>query len=226
MTVNLRLSLAIFSLGFAIEGAGALYSFATHSSQLPGGTLLLFVSPAFTVLGLLFLFIGRHEWSELHRRRVRHAHGAFGLVVLLLILAAAPVAYFGLVAPPGDTPPWAAFLFGGAVAGFLFFSYVTYALVVFHLVGGGGKAAVGLAVLWSAVIGAEVGAVLAGQFGTFLLAVRARSLSVAGVAAPVSFELSLLFGAYFLFLAAFLDAHRRVAGSQPTGAPPVMPSGS
>lgn len=226
MTVNLRLSLAIFSFGFAVEGAGALYSLLTHSSQLPGGGLLLFVSPAFTVVGLLFLFIGRHEWSALHRQRVRHAHRAFALVLLLLLLAAVPIAYFGLVAPPGDTPPWAAVLFGGAVAGFLFFSYVTYALVVFHLVGGAGKTAVGLAVLWSAVIGIEVGAVLSGQFGAFVLAVRDRSFSVAGVAAPVSFELSLLFGAYFLFLAAFLDAHRRVAGSQLTGAPPVMPSGT
>lgn len=226
MTVNLRLSLAIFSIGFAIEGAGASYSLLTHSSQLPGGGTLLFVSPAFTVLGLLFLFIGRHEWSELHRRRVRHAHATFGLVVLFLAVAAAPIAYFGEVAPAGDTPAWAPALFGAAIAGFLLFTYVTYALVVFHLVGGGGKVAVGLAVVWSAVIGFEVGALLSGQFGTFVLAVRNRSLSAAGIAAPVSFELSLLFGAYFLFLAAFLDAHRRVAGSQMTGAPPVIPSGS
>ncbi|MCI4318554.1 MAG: hypothetical protein L3J87_00970 [Thermoplasmata archaeon] len=222
MTVNLRLSLTIFSVGFAIEGVGSLYSFLTHTSELPGQGFLLYLSPVFTVVGLLFLFLGRREWGELHQRRVRHAHLTFLLVAAFFVLAVIPIGVYTYLVTGATPPYWVTIEFGAAVGAMFLFAYVTYFLIVVHLLGAAGKAAVMLALAWSMVVSIRVGLGVAGTFPTYLLAARTRVLSTSGLAGPIITELSLLFVAYFLYLFAFVDAHRRILrqGTPPGSAPP------
>ena len=227
MTVNLRLSLTIFSIGFAVEGAGSLYSFLAHTSQLPGQGLLFYLSPVFTVIGLVFLFLGRREWGELHHQRVRHAHVAFLLVVLFFVLAVVPIGIYTYLATGAAPPSWVTLEFGAAVGAMFLFAYVTYFLIVVHLLGAAGKIAVMLALAWSIVVSIRVGLAVAGEFPTYVLAARTRVLSTSGLAGPITTELSLLFVAYFLFLFAFVDAHRRILRQgQPPDPSPAVPAPS
>ena len=51
--------------------AASVYSFLSKGSFHPGMSLLFAVPIAMTLAGLLFVWVGRHEWNELHRSRVR-----------------------------------------------------------------------------------------------------------------------------------------------------------
>jgi len=224
---NLRLSLTIFSLGFAVEGAGALYTILSHQTALPGGSTLLLLSPAFTVVGLLALFIGRHEWNEVHARRVRHAHLSFGVAVLLGALAAVPVVLFGVITPTSSPPALASLLFATALGGSFLFGYGTYVLVVFHLLGRVGQTVVVLALVSAAiVIGGLMVPSVAAHLGTYVSAVRSRVLSGSTLSTPITASLGWLFAAYFLFFAAFIAAHHRVARglAKDPAASPAAPS--
>jgi hypothetical protein len=225
MTVNLRLSLTIFSIGFAVEGAGSLYSFLAHASELPGQGLLFYLSPAFTVVGLIFLYLGRREWGELHQRRVRHAHVSFLLVVVFFVLAVVPIGIYTYLVTGAAPPYWVTLEFGAAVGAMFLFAYVTYFLIVVHLLGTAGKIAVMLALAWSIVVSIRVGLAVAGLFPNYILAARTRVLSSSGLAGPIITELSLLFVAYFLYLFAFVDAHRRILKQgTPPGTSPSAPA--
>ena len=148
MTTNLRISLTILTVGFAVEGGGEAYSLLTAGSFLPG-TSLLFLFPAIiTLLGLLFILVGRHEWDELHRARVRQANLIFGLSVLAGVVAAIAVALLAYY-PSLGVPLWAEILFGVATAAFVLGTFVTYAQLVFHLVRRPSKAALIVSIVWS-----------------------------------------------------------------------------
>ena len=222
MTANLRASLAIFSVGFAIEGVGEFYAWVTGSTRLPTNGLFLFVGPIFTVFGLLFLFIGRHEWNEIHHQRVRHAHLAFGLSVLSFAGAALPIAWYGFYRP-GSPPLWVASEFGAAVAGILLFSFVTYFLVVFHLVGRPGQGTLIAALAWSLGVSGFAGVVFAANIDTYLSIVRTGAGNVTALAGPLSGVLAYFFLSYFLLFAAYADAHRRVARGLETAETTVTP---
>jgi uncharacterized membrane protein YidH (DUF202 family) len=210
MTVNLRASLAVFSIGFAIEGIGELYAWVTQSTQLPSAGWLLAVGPAFTVLGLLFLWIGRHEWNELHHQRVKHAHRAFGLALLSLIAAAAPLGYYTALSssPP---PLWIQYEFGAAVGSLLLFSFVTYLLVVYHLLGAPGRWTVLASLIWAIGISGWAGLTIGGDLSSYIVWARSGSLNIGGLAGPLTGILAYFFLSYFLLFAAYADAHRRVA---------------
>ena len=217
MPPNLRLSLTIFSVGFAVEGTLDAYHAVSGSSRLLSGGLLFLVATVATLLGLLFLWVGRFEWSELHQRHARRIRGSFVVTLALAAAAAVPVAYF--LAGRGGTPPsWLDRGTAATVAGTLFFSFLTYALVPYHLVAGVGKAT-----LWAAVLASVPVAVLVGQsvtqnFGSTLQNVPVGAMSAAGFVDPLLRLLSWLFVSYFLLLLAFLDAHRRVVrGLVPAG---------
>ncbi|MCI4350743.1 MAG: hypothetical protein L3K15_04450 [Thermoplasmata archaeon] len=222
MTVNLRLSLTIFSIGFAVEGIGSLYSFLAAGTVLPAGGFLLYLNPVFTVIGLLFLWLGRHEWGALHRTRVGHAHRSFFLALAFLVLAIVPIAVYAYFEPTSTPPNWVELEFGASIAATFLFSYVTYALIAVHLLGPGGKIAVALALLWAAVISILLGLAVSGLFPTYILVVRTGAVSPSGLAGPITSDLSWLFVSYFLFLVAFVDAHRRIVrrGTPPNRAPP------
>lgn len=217
MTTNLRVSLSILSIGFAIEGGGDLYSILSKGQFRPGVNLLFVLPVAMTLAGLLFVWIGRHEWSELHHARVRQAHAVFGLSVLGGVVGGAVLGVLYLV-PSLGTPRWAEVIFGGALGSLVLGTFVTYVYLVFHLVGAPSKAVLAASIAWSLLVAGFIGATLASNLGTILALVRDRRPTLPGFITPVDSLASYLFLSYFLLLAAYLDAHRQVASgrSDPT----------
>ena len=210
MTTNLRLSLTILSAGFAFEGAGEVYSLLTTRAFLPGTSLLFLLPAVVTLLGMLFILIGRHEWDELHRTRVRHAHLLFGLSLLAGLVAGTVVA--ALAAYPGlGAPLWAKVVFGAAAGAFLWGTFVVYARLVFHLVTRPSKIALAASAVWALVVSILIALTLAHDLPSILGTIRAHSPSLDYLISPVDYLASFLFVSYFLLLGAYVDAHIAVA---------------
>jgi hypothetical protein len=226
---NLRLSLTIFTVGFLIEAGVNGYDILTGSSKGTTGELLFVIGAIASVLGITFLTIGRHEWNELHKQRVHHAHLTFLVTVLLAIAAAGPVAYYAYMAAIG-IPSWLAYEVGAAVAGSLFFSFVLYAIIVYHLLGTTGRAVLVFALIAAVPVVGIVGYHIAGGLPMYLTTVRSSPSKLAALIEPVATYLSYMFLAYGLFAVAYIDAHRRVAKGltpiAPGGVPPNAPSRS
>lgn len=210
MTVNLRISLTIFSLGFALEAGVDLFHVLTGSTTLIAGGSLFLLGAVATVLGLLFLWVGRHEWNELHRQRVRHAHLTFVGVLVLGAAAAAPPAYFAY-ANPTRLPAWLGPEVGAAVALSLLVTVAMYVVVVLHLVGPAGKAVLALALLTAVPVSYYIGLDVARDLPKYIAAATAGPTGVLPIAEPVLGLFSWLFASYFFLLAAFAEAHHRVA---------------
>ncbi len=222
MTVNLRVSLTILSLGFGIEGGGELYAFLSHGSYRPGINLLFFVPVAVTLAGLLFVWIGQHEWNELHRDRVRTAHRVFALSLLGGVVAGAIVTILWLE-PAWGTPSWAQISFGVAAGSLVLGTFVTYALLVFHLVARPSKAALLASIAWAFLVAGLIGNALGLHLGEIVALAAQRSATVPQFLGPVSSLSSYLFVSYFLLLAGYLEAHRTVArGPTAEPAPAVL----
>jgi uncharacterized membrane protein YidH (DUF202 family) len=214
VTTNIRVSLTILSVGFGIEGAGEAYSLLTSGSFLPGTSLLFLLPAIVTGLGLLFLLLGRHEWDELHRARVRRANQIFAATIVAGVVAAAEVAL--LAAYPGvGSPVWAEVVFGIAVGFLLLGTFITYAQLVFHLVSRPSRWVLVASTLWALIVSIYVGHALAADLPTILGLIAARSFSFSALVAPVDYLASFLFLSYFLLLAAYLDAHINVARGLP-----------
>jgi hypothetical protein len=214
MSTNLRISLTILTVGFGIEGGGEAYSLLTQGSFLPG-TSLLFIFPAIiTLLGLLFILIGRQEWDDLHRARVHQANMIFGLSILAGIVAGMELGY--LAYNPGfGSPLWDKVLFGTAVGGFVLGTFVTYAQLVFHLVSRPSKGVLAASIAWALVVSAYIGQALGADLPAILALIGAHSFSIGALIAPVDYIASFLFVSYFLLLIAYLDAHVTVARGRP-----------
>jgi hypothetical protein len=210
VTRNLRLSLAIFQLGFAVESASGFVALATSSTQLPFHGLLILLGPVFTAFGVLFLFVGRHEWNEVHRTRVRYTNVAFGVTLLAIALAGAPVAYLAAMGTHAS-PDWLAAEFGVAVAVVFAVTFVTYALVAAHLVGRFGEVAMGLGLAWAVIVSAAIGLVLTMQLNPIVQTISDRSVALGPIVAPIRLLDALLAFSYLAFFLAFVDAHLRVA---------------
>jgi hypothetical protein len=171
----------------------------------------------FTAFGILFLWVGRHEWNETHRTRVGHANLAFLLSLVAIALAAAPVAYLSLVGG-SDLSGWLGIEFGAAVALVFGVTFVTYALVAAHLVGRWGEVAMGLGLGWAVLVSGLIGAALVPELHPIVNAISARSAAIASATHPITLLDSLLAFSYLAFFFAFADAHYRVAkGLTPEG---------
>lgn len=217
MTVNLRLSLTVFKIGFGVQSASGFLALAGGAGDLPFHGYLLLLSPLFTAFGILFLWVGRHEWNELHRARVGHANLAFAVSILATALAAAPVAYLAVQGGP-EPPQWLGLEFGVSVALVFAVTFVTYALVASHLVGVVGRVAMALGLGWAALISALIGLTLAAQLHPIVATIVARSPAFGPIEQPISALDALLAFSYLAFFVAFVDAHRRVAlGLTPPG---------
>ena len=214
LATNLRISLTVLSLGFAVEGAGEAYSLLSTGALLPGTSVVFLLSTAVTVLGLLFLFLGRHEWNELHRARAARTNQIFLLSLFGGFVAVAEVAYLSYY-PSIGTPFWAELLFGTALGSLVLGTFVTYAYLVFHLVRSPSKAVLVASALWALIVSAYIGRDLAADLPALLSAVANRSLTVEGLLAPIDYLASYLFVSYFLLFAAYLDAHAVVARGRP-----------
>jgi hypothetical protein len=227
MTVNLRLALTVFKVGFAVESASGFFALLTGAGQLPFDGALLLLSPVSSGIGILFLWIGRHEWNELHRTRVGHANLAFAVSIVATILAAAPIAYLSALGDPAP-PAWLALEFGAAVALVFAITFVTYALVASHLVGRLGEIAMGAGLLWAVVLSVAIGFVLAPQLDPIVHTITARSAALDPIVRPITLLDALLAFSYLAFFLAFADAHYRVAHGlvpdEETEATPVAPT--
>jgi hypothetical protein len=214
MTTNLRISLTILTIGFGIEGGGEAYSLITQGTFLSGSSLLLLIPAIITLLGLLFILIGRHEWNALHRARVHRASLIFGLSILGGLVAGIEL---GLLAyyPTIGAPLWAEVLFGCAVGSFVFGTFVMYAHLVFHLVTKPSQVALLASIAWALIVSALISVALAGDLPAILALVGARSFSIGALLAPIDYLESFLFISYFLLLIAYLDAHLLVAKGRP-----------
>jgi uncharacterized membrane protein YidH (DUF202 family) len=210
MSTNLRISLTILSVGFAIEGSGEVYSLLTAGSFLPGTSLLFLLPAVVTLLGLLFLLIGRHEWDEVHRARLRRANLIFALSLLAGFVAGVEVTFLALY-PSVGAPLWAEVLFGMAAGSFLLGTFVTYAQFVFHLVTRPSKVALVASTFWALVMSALIGQTLAADLPSILGLISAHSFSIDYLISPVDYLASFLFISYFLLLGAYVDAHITVA---------------
>ena len=225
MTTNLRICLTVLSIGFAIEGGGELY-LPGHTGVAHPGANVWFVVPAIlSLIGVLFVWVGRHEWNEVHLHRARSATQIFVLSLLGGVVAALVLGL--LVAYPSlGTPLWAEVLFGAGLASLLFGTFVTYAFLVFHLVTVPSKVLLGAAVVWALFISALITLSLATDLPTLLSLLQTRTLSVPPFVAPVEGQVSLLFISYFLLLVAYVDAHLLVARGRAAAegsAPPPAP---
>jgi hypothetical protein len=210
VTVNLRLSLTVFKIGFAAESGSGFIALASNSSQLPFHGFLSLLIPVFSALGILLLWAGRHEWNQLHRTRVGHANLAFAVSLIATVLAAAPIAY--LAATGGPNPPgWLAVEFGVAVGLVFGITFVTYALVAAHLVGRLGEVAMGIGLAWAALISAAIGIVLAPQLHPIATTILTGAGAIDPITRPITLLDALLAFSYLAFFVAFADAHRRVA---------------
>ena len=210
MTTNLRISLGILATGFGIEGGGELYSFLSHGAYRPGLSLLFVLPVAMTLAGLLFVWVGQHEWNELHRARIRSAHRVFALSLVGAVVAGAVVAAL-VEFPETGTPLWARIAFGAAAGSLVLGTFVTYALLVFHLVARPSRAALLASVAWALVVAGLFGGTLAASLGQIVALAAQRSFTVPNFLGPVSGLSSYLFVSYFLLLVVYLDAHRTVA---------------
>jgi hypothetical protein len=226
MTTNIRVSLTILSLGFGIEGGAELYSFLSRGAYRPGVSVLFALPFAMTLAGLLFVWVGQHEWNELHRSRVRQAHLVFGLTLLGAVVAGAVVGALYLQ-PALGSPLWARGLFGAAVGSLVLGTFVTYTLLVFHLVPRPSKALLLASILWALLVAGFVGLTMAANLPTIMALAAHRTLSVPSFIGPVDSLASYLFVSYFLLLAAYLDAHRTIVRGPeaPLTAAPVPPRG-
>jgi hypothetical protein len=210
MTLNLRLGLTIFLIGFAVESAGGFATLFSGSGSLPLHGYLPIVSLGSTTVGFVFLFIGRREWNDLHRARLHFAGVLFAASLATVGAAAAPVIYLVYA---GSTPVQAVLgaEFGLAIAASVALTFATYTLVAAHLVGRVGEVAIGLGVGWAVVVAVEIGDALAPRLGGIARAAAAHPftlppelLSVGGWEAWLAFS-------YLAFFLAFLDAHYQVA---------------
>jgi uncharacterized membrane protein YidH (DUF202 family) len=210
MTRNLRISLSVLSIGFAIEGIGEAYTRFTPGSVAPGTSVLYLLPLLLTTIGLGFVWVGRKEWNEVHIVRVRTANRVFAASLLGGVVAVVVLGLL-LVVPSLGTPWWAEALYGAAVGSLVFGTFVTYAYLVYHLVSVTGRVVVGLALAWSLFISIAIAVVIAATLPSVITIVTTQNFSIPAFIQPVDFLYSALFVSYFLLLVAFIEAHVAVA---------------
>jgi uncharacterized membrane protein YidH (DUF202 family) len=210
MVSKLRATLAILSIGFAIEGAIGAYTYLSRSYRLPYTALILILGPFVTLAGVFVLWMGRREWNDLLSRRFRHAHRTFGLGLLALVAAVALLVWssYGSTAPIDWRSSWA---FGAAVMASLLLTFATYVLLALHLTARIGKAILLVALGWAAVVTFWIGQVLAQNFVAIIGIFQTRTLAGGSLDASLAGFESYLAVTYALFIVVYLDAFRRTS---------------
>lgn len=211
MTVSTRLALVVLTIGFLIEGVGEILEFSHHWYNLPGNFVYLFYAgPASTVVGFLFAFIGRHEWSELHRRHVIHAHRFLAVAIILLVSVVGAVLGIAAYAPTEFLTGGVPILLGVAAAIGLGSSFVSYMLICYHLTTTRGKVLLAGALVWAAIVSAFTGYELATNFGEIIGILHTNPLSLGEALNTLTFLTTILFVSYFLLTLAYHDAYRQL----------------
>lgn len=237
MTVSTRAAVLVLTIGFLAEGIGEAYEFASKT-WLSGGILwLYYLGPATTGIGFILAFVGRHEWSEQHRKHVLHAHRALAAAIALLVGVGAAILFlsvnYATAALPADLP-W---ILGALAAIGLASTFVSYLLIGYHITSRLGKAMLLLALLWAVIISLLAGYYVAANLGNIVSILHGDPLSLTHIVTALNFVTTVLFVSYFLLVIAFHDAYRQllkgelpsgqtpaVRPSSPPGAPPAPPA--
>ncbi len=226
MTLSTRLAVVTLMAGFLIEGVGEAFEFVSRQwllSHLPHALLdIYYIGPATTVLGFLFAFAGRHEWSELHHRHVLHGHKVLLIAILALGGVAGTFAVLAFEYPGAVVPTFLPWVIGAATAFGLSASFLSYLLIGLHLTSQRGKVLLGGSVVWGAVVSVFVGYVVATNFGQILSDVKTNPSSVASTVSSLTFATTILFVSYFLLALGYHDAYRLlIRGILPEGHAPA-----
>src|SRR5512137_1127367 len=191
MRSKIQLTLATLLIGFLIVGPLESLTYINRVQQIPYASSIFIVSPIITLLGLLILYVGRFEWDAILKRRFRHAHMAFSLDILSLVLAVLPVLAIAIVFFNGSrtdlsVPSWLHWEFGAAIMASLLFSFATYVLVAFELTVNYGKALLLIAFCWAGAISIWIGYALSHELGTIIRTLQDGSMQFGPVSASIS----------------------------------------
>ncbi len=216
MTFSTRWALRTFLLGFLIEAATEAYQFvSTAGSERSAWIGFYYLGLVTTGLGFYLIYRGRHEWTELHRHRLRRGHRLMGAAIGIFVASAATLAAIAYYLGPthtGGAPGWSVALVGGLVALALGNFFLSLVLVVLELLGPLGKVLAWTACAWALGVAVLTGLVVGERFGTLLHEFFTNPLGLIVGFAPLAFVLSPLCVAYALYAAAYWDALRRLPG--------------
>jgi hypothetical protein len=207
---RIQFALSVLAIGFAIEGAAELYALLTPGAFTPGTGFLFAFPVVLALVGLGIVGVGRDEWSAIERARARTATSVFGASVGCGVGAAVLIALLA-EQPSLGAPVWAAVLFGALATAVIFGTFVTYGYLVSGLASPVGKALVLGAVGWSVGVSVLVGVVLASNLGVVLGMIATRTVAVPGFVTTADGLVAYLCVAFFLLLAAAIDALVSVA---------------
>ncbi len=226
MTATTRLAVLILMVGFVVEGVGELFELVSKQwllSHVPNALLdIYYIGPATTVIGFLFAFAGRHEWSELHHRHVLHGHKVLLVSIALLGAAAGTIGLFAYEYPSAAVPVLLPWILGAVVAVGFGGSFLSYLLIGYHITSTRGKICLGGSLGWGAFVSIVAGYFVGSHFMDILTALRAHSTSVATTVSDLTFVTTILFVSYFLLAVGFHDAYRMLLrGVLPEGHTPA-----
>ncbi len=220
MTTTTRWALRTFALGFLIEAATEAYQFvSTEGSQQAAWVGFYYVGLVTTGIGFYLIYLGRHEWTDLHRHRVRRGHQA--LAVALAMFASAALGLWliaGVTGPTntGGVPGWAVALVGGLVALSLGNFFLGLVLIVLELIGPWGRALAWAGFAWALGVACLTGFVVGGQIRSLLDEFFSNPLGLVVGFAPLAFVLSPLFITYGIFAGVYFEAERRLRSVRPS----------
>ncbi len=206
---KLHMTLGILMFGFVIEGGLETYTYLSRSYELPYSGLVFVLGPFITFAGIAFLWVGRHEWTETLSRRLRHAHISFWLSILALILAIAPVLWYGSHTA-ASVDAWVEWEFGAAIMMSFLLAFVTYVLVIFELTGPIGKSVLLLALAWAALVTYWIAHALTGELMNIMQMVQTRTLNMTHINEPIASFESYLAVTYVLLLAVYVRPYLRI----------------
>ncbi len=213
MTLSIRLALLAFLVGFTVEGATEAYQLLSAGYLHQGWIGFYYVGLVTTGAGFYLIYRGRHEWTELHRRSVRHGHRFLWAAIALFVGATVVIAGLGTVAGGTATagpPQWVGWVAGGLVTLALGNFFLSLVLIVYRLVGRWGQILALAAFAWSLGVAVLTGLIVSDGFLTLFHQFLTNPLGLVVSFAPLAFVMAPLFVAYFLFVGAYADAYRLV----------------
>jgi hypothetical protein len=230
MTRRTRAALVTFAVGFLVEGATETYQFVASGYLGRGWVGFYYIGLATTIAGFYLMYLGRHEWTDAHRRRVQNGHRLAWTALGIFATATVTIAILGFTEGGPNSagaPGVLAWVVGGLVAlafGTFFLGLVS---VSEHLVGRLWKLLAWVAFGWSLGVAVLTGLVVGDQFTSLLRQFFTNPLLLVGSFAPLTFVMAPLFVTYFLFAAVYLvaartlrleEAERARASENPLGA--------
>ena len=211
---TIRLALLTFAVGFLVEAGAEIYQFASYGLDRPGWIGLYYLGLGTTGAGFYLMYRGRKDWTELHRRNLRHGHRLAWAAAAIFAGAVAVIAGLGASGAAGSSAAGAgsvlAWLAGGLVTLAFGNFFLGLALVVDGLAGPTGRTLAWAGFAWSLGVAVLTGAIVGGELPTLVHRFFTDPHGLVVSFAPLAFVIAPLFVTYLLLAAAYLDAGRRL----------------